>query len=61
MEAVFVKESMHIAWVAEAGLVENIQQIVKEYRTSRALLVSLSVILFSLCSRPELFPQFEDI
>ncbi|KAF1472774.1 Adenylate kinase 7, partial [Pygoscelis antarcticus] len=39
MESMFLKESFNIKWVAQAGLVENIEQIVKEYKRSRGLLV----------------------
>ncbi|KFM08613.1 Adenylate kinase 7, partial [Aptenodytes forsteri] len=38
MESMFLKESFNIKWVAQAGLVENIEQIVKEYKQSRGLL-----------------------
>lgn len=39
MDAVFVKENMRIMWVSEAGMVENIDQIIKEYKDSRKLQV----------------------
>ncbi|KAM6311370.1 adenylate kinase 7 [Aegotheles albertisi] len=38
MESMFLKEIFNIKWVAQAGLVENIEQIVKEYKQSRGLL-----------------------
>uniref|UniRef100_A0A8C3B5N2 Adenylate kinase 7 n=1 Tax=Cairina moschata TaxID=8855 RepID=A0A8C3B5N2_CAIMO len=38
MEAVFLKETFNIKWVAQTGLVENIERIVKEYKQSRGLL-----------------------
>ncbi|NXL02937.1 KAD7 kinase, partial [Mesembrinibis cayennensis] len=38
MESIFLKETFNIKWVAQAGLVENIEQIVKEYKQSRGLL-----------------------
>ncbi|KAM9554942.1 adenylate kinase 7 isoform 3-T3 [Guaruba guarouba] len=38
MESGLVKESFNIKWVAQEGLVENIEQIVKEYKQSRGLL-----------------------
>ncbi|NXX21687.1 KAD7 kinase, partial [Podargus strigoides] len=38
MKAAFLKDIFNIKWVAEAGLVENIEQIVKEYKKSRGLL-----------------------
>ncbi|KAK3092589.1 hypothetical protein FSP39_004695 [Pinctada imbricata] len=37
MDAVFVKENMRINWVSEAGIVENIQQVIKEYKDTRKL------------------------
>lgn len=39
MDAVFIKDNMKINWVAETGLVENISEIVKEYKIHRKLLV----------------------
>ncbi|CAG5133898.1 unnamed protein product, partial [Candidula unifasciata] len=45
MDAVFVKESMHINWVSEAGIVENIQSLIKEYKISRSLQPLRAVIL----------------
>ncbi|KAJ6661827.1 hypothetical protein lerEdw1_012998, partial [Lerista edwardsae] len=38
MEAVFLKENFNIKWVAQLGMVENIDQIVHEYKQSRGLL-----------------------
>ncbi|NWX24215.1 KAD7 kinase, partial [Aegotheles bennettii] len=38
MESMFLKEIFNIKWVAQAGLVENIEKIVKEYKQSRGLL-----------------------
>lgn len=40
MEAVFVKEHFNINWVAEGGMIGNIEHVVKEYKQSRGLLVS---------------------
>jgi len=40
MDAVNVKENMRINWVSEAGMVENIQTIIKEYKDTRNLHVS---------------------
>lgn len=37
MDAVTVKESMRIGWVSEAGMVENISNIIKEYKDTRNL------------------------
>ncbi|XP_055448933.1 adenylate kinase 7 [Psammomys obesus] len=38
IEALFVKENFNIRWVAQAGFVENINSILKEYKQSRGLL-----------------------
>ncbi|NWQ75259.1 KAD7 kinase, partial [Columbina picui] len=38
MESMFLKETFNIKWVAQAGLVENIEKIVKEYKESRGIL-----------------------
>ncbi|KFW09659.1 Adenylate kinase 7, partial [Eurypyga helias] len=38
MESMFLKENFNIKWAAQAGLVENIEQIVREYKQSRGLL-----------------------
>ncbi|XP_047652322.1 adenylate kinase 7 isoform X1 [Phacochoerus africanus] len=38
MEALFVKENFNIRWSAQAGFVENINSILKEYKQSRRLL-----------------------
>ncbi|XP_053140545.1 adenylate kinase 7 isoform X2 [Hemicordylus capensis] len=38
MEAVFLKENFNIRWVAQSGMVENIDQVVNEYKQSRGLL-----------------------
>ncbi|NXW89019.1 KAD7 kinase, partial [Alopecoenas beccarii] len=38
MESMFLKETFNIKWVAQAGLVENIEKIVKEYKKSRGML-----------------------
>lgn len=45
MDGIFVKESMHIKWVAESGMVENIENIIKEYKETRNLLVSMLCLL----------------
>lgn len=37
MEAMFVKESMSVRWVAETGLVDSIEKIIKEFKTTRGL------------------------
>lgn len=39
MDAVNVKENMRISWVSESGMVDNIPQIIKEYKDSRKLQV----------------------
>ncbi|XP_019630798.1 PREDICTED: adenylate kinase 7-like isoform X1 [Branchiostoma belcheri] len=38
MEAMFVKESMRIMWIAETGMCENIDTVIREYKQSRGLL-----------------------
>ncbi|XP_040267592.1 adenylate kinase 7 [Bufo bufo] len=38
MEAVFLKENFNINWVSQAGIVENIASVIKEYKQSRGLL-----------------------
>ncbi|XP_064601852.1 adenylate kinase 7-like [Liolophura sinensis] len=45
MDAVNVKENMRIQWASEAGLVENITEIVKEYKATRSLLPLRACIL----------------
>ena len=34
-----MRESMHVNWVAEDGLVESIKSVVKEYKETRGLIV----------------------
>lgn len=41
MDSTFVKESMNIKWVSETGIVENMTAVVKDYKQTRGLLVSL--------------------
>ncbi|KAL7992659.1 hypothetical protein Chor_016915 [Crotalus horridus] len=38
MEAVFLKENFNIRWVAQGGIVDNIEQVVNEYKLTRGLL-----------------------
>ncbi|XP_078090501.1 adenylate kinase 7 [Mustelus asterias] len=38
LEAFFIKENFNIHWVAESGIVENIQNLIKEYKQARTLL-----------------------
>uniref|UniRef100_A0A8C9P6R2 Adenylate kinase 7 n=1 Tax=Spermophilus dauricus TaxID=99837 RepID=A0A8C9P6R2_SPEDA len=45
MEALFVKENFNIRWVAQTGFVENINNILKEYKQSRGLLAIKICIL----------------
>jgi len=40
MDSTFVKESMHIKWVSETGIVDNMAAIVKDFKETRGLLVS---------------------
>jgi adenylate kinase len=39
MDAVLVKERMQIKWTSEAGIVENIDVVVKEFKEARGLQV----------------------
>lgn len=39
-EAVYLNEDFTINWVSKKGLVENIDQVVEEYKLSRGLLVN---------------------
>ena len=45
MDAVNVKENMRISWASEAGLVENIAGVIKEYKDSRNLQVCHGVVV----------------
>ena len=47
MEALFVKESMNIRWVAETGIVDAIEAVIAEYKETRKLLVN-TLCIFSL-------------
>ncbi|NXD34417.1 KAD7 kinase, partial [Copsychus sechellarum] len=38
MEPFYVKENFNIKWVAEAGLIENIAQVIMEYKQTRGLM-----------------------
>jgi len=38
MDAVFVKENMHIRWASETGIVENMEKVVNEYKETRKLI-----------------------
>ncbi|NXB78390.1 KAD7 kinase, partial [Donacobius atricapilla] len=38
MEPTYLKENFNIKWVAEEGLIENIAQVVREYKQTRGLL-----------------------
>lgn len=50
MEAAHVRELFAIRWVCEGGLVENIGQVVEEFRRSRGLLVGTGQTTSSLLS-----------
>jgi len=45
MDATYIKEGMNISWVSEAGLTENIDQVIKEYKETRGLLPLRACIL----------------
>ena len=47
METLFVKENFNIRWFAQAGFVENINSILKEYKQSRRLLVTITTSCLS--------------
>jgi hypothetical protein len=49
MDAVYVKDNMHIKWASETGFVENIAKVVKEYRESRRLTVSCCYYYYCCC------------
>ncbi|XP_029648772.1 adenylate kinase 7-like [Octopus sinensis] len=38
MESIIIKDSMKIEWICESGIVDNISEMVKEYKESRKLL-----------------------
>ncbi|XP_053330585.1 adenylate kinase 7 [Spea bombifrons] len=38
MEAVFLKENFNVNWVAQTGLVENIESVIRDYKETRGLL-----------------------
>ncbi|NWS34832.1 KAD7 kinase, partial [Polioptila caerulea] len=38
MESIYLKENFNIKWFAEAGLIENIAQVIMEYKQTRGLL-----------------------
>lgn len=41
MESLYLKENFNINWFAETGLIDNIAQVVMEYKQARGLLVML--------------------
>lgn len=45
MDAPFAKESLNVKWHCESGFVENIQKLVKEFKTSRNLIVIINLII----------------
>lgn len=48
MEPACLKENFNIKWVAEEGLIENIAQVITEYKQTRGLLVMLGIYYFKL-------------
>ena len=44
MDGVYTKENMNIHWVSERGVIENIIQIIQEFKATRGLLVSSIII-----------------
>jgi len=39
MDAPFAKENLNVKWHCESGFVDNIQKLIKEYKTARNLVV----------------------
>ncbi|XP_021563562.1 adenylate kinase 7 [Carlito syrichta] len=56
MEALFVKENFNIRWAAQAGFVENVSSVLREYKETRGLLVTMtrSYDTCSVCKRSQL-------
>lgn len=44
LDAFIIKDSFNIRWTSEAGMVENMESIVEEYRDTRQLLVSVQLL-----------------
>ena len=45
MDAAYVKENMQLKWQSESGFVDNVGKLVKEYKTSRNLVVKFLYLL----------------
>lgn len=43
LDAFIIKDSLNLHWTSEAGMVENMESIVEEYKETRQLLVSVQV------------------
>lgn len=43
LDAFIIKDSLNLYWTSEAGMVENMESIVEEYKETRQLLVSVQV------------------
>ncbi len=41
LDAFIIKDSLSLRWTSEAGMVENMESIVEEYKDTRQLLVSV--------------------
>lgn len=41
LDALIIKDSFSLRWTSEAGMVENMESIVEEYKDTRQLLVSV--------------------
>ncbi len=48
LDSFTIKDSFNLRWTSEAGMVENMENIVEEYKDTRQLLVSVQVLL--ICS-----------
>lgn len=44
LEPVLLKDTFNLQWTSEAGMAENMDRIVEEYKNTRQLLVSVNVI-----------------
>ncbi|KAJ8045225.1 Adenylate kinase 7 [Holothuria leucospilota] len=45
MDGVYIKENMNIRWIAEQGIVDNIPEVIKEYKKARGLLPMRACVL----------------
>ncbi|XP_022083224.1 adenylate kinase 7-like [Acanthaster planci] len=45
MDGVYIKENMNIRWVSERGIIENVHQIIQEFKATRGLLPMRGCVL----------------